>query len=440
MESVSRRKFLRHTTATAAAMIIPAHVLGGSAHTAPSDKLNLAGVGIGGVGKNYLENVNSENIIALCDVDTEFARPVFEIYPDARQFIDFREMLDEMPEIDGVVIGTPDHTHAVVALEAIRRNTHVYCAKPLTRTVHESRILTRAAADSPVATQMSIQTNAAEDHRVLTEWIRDGAIGDVREVHIWSNRPIWPQGIETPTAIPSCPPTLDWSLWIGPAPYRHYHPAYHPFNFRGWYDFGAGALGDMGCHQFDPVVKALKLKFPESIYASSTQLFEDTYPQASIIYYNFPARQDMPSVKVIWYDGGLKPERPEVLEAERQFGDWNGGIFFIGDSGTILCSAVGRHPRIIPEHKMQAYTRPPKTLPRSIGHYEEWIAACKGGDPAGADFSYGGPLTELVLLGNVAVRRQKRLYWDTAAARFKDDEEANKLLQEPCHNGWSLEY
>ncbi|MDZ7724689.1 MAG: Gfo/Idh/MocA family oxidoreductase [candidate division KSB1 bacterium] len=437
MGVLSRRSFIKGSAA--AAMIVPASVLGGAKHTAPSEKLYLAGVGIGGVGKNYIKNVSSETIVALCDVDSEFAKPVFEAYPDARRFADFREMLDSMPEIDGVVIGTPDHTHAVVAMESIRLNKHVYCAKPLTRTVHESRLLTRAASESGVATQMSIQTNASEDHRILAEWIQDGAIGDVREAHLWSNRPIWPQGIERPEAIPSCPPYLDWNLWIGPAPYRHYHPDYHPFNFRGWYDFGAGALGDMGCHQFDPVIKALKLGFPESIYASSTALFEETFPKASIIYYNFPARDGMPPVELTWYDGGLKPERPEVLEAERKFGDWNGGILFIGNKGTILSSAVGRHPRIIPESKMQAYTRPPKTLSRSVGHYREWIDACKGGEPAGAQFGYGGPLTEVVLLGNIAVRRQKRLDWDADSGQFINDPEANNLLKEPYHNGWSLQ-
>jgi len=285
---------------------------------------------------------------------------------------------------------------------------------------------------------MSTQANAAEDHRILAEWIWDGAIGDIREVHIWSNRPIWPQGVEAPVTVPSCPPTLDWGLWIGPAPYRPYHPAYHPFKFRGWYDFGTGALGDMGCHQFDPVFKALKLGQPNSVYASSTELYEHSYPKASIVYYDFPARENMPPAQITWYDGGLKPERPEALEASRQFGDWSGGILFVGESGSIITSAVGRHPRIIPESKMQAYNRPPETLPRSEGHYKEWITACKGGEPAGANFDYGGPLTEVVLLGNAAVRAQKRLYWDAKTLTFTNNEEANELLQEPYHNGWSL--
>ncbi|MDZ7317157.1 MAG: Gfo/Idh/MocA family oxidoreductase [candidate division KSB1 bacterium] len=435
---MKRREFLKTTAALSAATIVPRHVLGGSGYRAPSDKLNLAGVGVGGVGKSYLENLESENIVALCDVDWEYAKPVFEKYPQARRFKDFREMLEAMPEIDGVVIGTPDHTHAVIAMEALRRKKHVYCAKPLTRTIAEARALTAAAKAAGVATQMSIQMNAIEEHRLLAEWIAAGVIGDVREVHIWSNRPIWPQGIPRPQEIPSVPPALDWGLWIGPAPFRPYHPAYHPFNFRGWYDFGTGALGDMGCHQFDPVVKALKLEQPTSIYACSTELFEETYPKASVIYYDFPARYGMPPVKVVWYDGGLKPERPLELEDEREFGEWNGGILWIGDKGKILSHATGQSPRLLPESRMKSFKKPPKTLPRSIGHYEEWIVACKGGAPAGADFAYGGPLTELVLLGNIALRIQKRLYWDGQAKRFTNSDEANKLIEEPYHNGWSL--
>lgn len=434
---MKRRDFVKTAAVASAAMIVPRHVLG-RGMVAPSEKLNLAGIGVGGVGKSYLQNLESEAIIALCDVDLEFAKPVFEKYPQARRFQDFREMLDAMPEIDGVVIGTPDHTHTVIALEALRRQKHIYCAKPMTRTIAESRIVTDLAKKTGVATQMSIQMNALEDHRLLAEWIADGAIGDVHEVHIWSNRPIWPQGIERPQEIPSTPPNFDWDLWIGPAPFRPYHPAYHPFKFRGWHDFGTGALGDMGCHQFDPAVKALKLGQPTSIFASSTALFEETYPLASIIHYDFPSRENRTAVKVTWYDGGLKPERPMELEPGREFGEWNGGILWIGDKGKILSDATGQSPRLLPESRMKAFKRPPKVLPRSIGHYEEWIAACKGGAAAGADFSYGGPLTELVLLGNIAVRLKKRLYWDGPAQKFINDDDANKYLAESYHNGWSL--
>jgi len=436
---MKRRDFIEKTAAVATTfMIVPRHVLGGKGYTAPSEKLNIGGVGVGGVGKSYLENVASENIIALCDVDDEFAEKTYKIYPPARRYRDYREMLAKETELDAVVIGTPDHTHAIIAMDAMRQGKHIYCAKPLTRTIYESRLLTETARKTKVATQMSIQANAAEDHRLLCEWIADGAIGDVREVHVWSNRPIWPQGLDRPKEIPSVPRSLDWGLWIGPAPYRPYHPAYHPFKFRGWWDFGTGALGDMGCHQFDPIVKALKLGQPTSVHASSTQVYEDTFPAAAIVYYEFPPREGMPAVQVTWYDGGLKPRRPQELEEGRQFGDWNGGILFIGEKGTILSTAVGHGPRIIPETRMKAYKRPHETLPRSIGHYEEWIAACKGGAPAAANFDYGGPLTEMVLLGNIALRADKKLAWDFANMKITNDETANKYINEPYFNGWQI--
>jgi predicted dehydrogenase len=435
---MDRRTFLKGTAAASAFTIVPRHVLGGPGYAAPSEKLNVAGVGVGGVGKSYIKELASENIIALCDTDLPFSKPVFETYPDAKVYQDFREMLDvEGKEIDGVVIGTPDHTHAIVANAALNMKKHVYCAKPLTKTIEESRYLTKLAKKMGVATQMSTQSDAAEGHRLAQEWIWDGAIGEVHEVHVWSNRPIWPQGIDRPQESPDLPKGLDWDLWIGPAEMRPYHPAYHPFKFRGWYDFGTGALGDMGCHQFNPIIKVLRLGQPTSIYASSTKVYDETYPKASIIYYDFPARDGMPPVKVTWYDGDLKPERPKELEPGRDFGDWNGGILFVGSKGKILSDAVCTQPRIIPEEKMKKYTRPPKTLERSIGHYQEWIRACKGGERAGVDFEYGGPLTELVLLGNQAVRLNKRLDWDGEKGLYKDDE-ANKFISQPYYNGWEL--
>ncbi len=437
MPRLNRRNFIKLTAAASAFTIVPRRVLGGAGYIASSDRLNIAGVGIGGMGKEYLQNMPDENIIALCDVDLDFADKVFKKYPDAKVFQDYREMLDAMPEIDAVVIGTPDHTHAMIALDAMKRKKHVYCAKPLTRTIAEARKLTIAAKKYGIATQMSTQFDDCEGRRLLQEWVQDGAIGDVFKVEIWSNRPIWPQAIERPQEIPSVPPTLDWVNFIGPAPFRPYHPAYHPFNFRGWYDFGAGALGDMGCHQFNPVVKALRLAHPTHVQASSTKLYEETYPAASIVHYDFPSRDSMPPLRLTWYDGELKPARPNELEDGREFGDNNGGILLIGTKGKILSDCFATSPRIIPESKMKAYSRPPKTLPRSIGHYKEWIAACKGGSPAGVDFKYGGPLTEMVLLGNLAVRTGKKLTWD-AEKMLTNNEEANKLVDEPYHNGWKL--
>jgi len=433
----SRRQFIAAGASALAFTLVPRHVLGGRRRESPpSDKLIIAGIGVGGVGRNYIANVSSENIAFLCDVDDRKAARTYKEYPKAKVYRDFRKMLDKEKSIDAVVIGTPDHLHATVAAKALRMGKHVYCAKPLTRTVYESRLLRRLAEKAGTATQMSVQSDASEDQRLVREWIADGAIGPVREVHVWSNRPIWPQGLERPKDRPPVPEGLDWDLWLGPAPYRPYHPAYVPFKWRGWYDFGTGALGDMGCHSLAHVFKALDLSAPRSIYASSTKLFSETFPWASIVHYEFEARGDMPPVKLTWYDGGLKPPRPAGLEDNRKLG--SSGLIFTGDKGSMLCSFHAGSPRLIPETRMQQYQRPAKTLPRSIGHYAEWIEACKGGKPAGCNFEFGGPLTETVLLGNIALRTGERLDWDAKSMLFANSDKANRLLQEPYRQGWTL--
>jgi predicted dehydrogenase len=369
-------------------------------------------------------------------VDHDFAAKTFKEYPKAKVYKDYRRMLDQETGIDAVVIGTPDHTHAVIAMAAIQRGKHIYCAKPLTRTIYESRRLTKAAREAGVATQMSTQGQAEDGPRRLREMIWDGAIGPVREVHIWSDRPIWPQGLDRPEETPSVPSTLDWDLWLGPAPKRPYHPAYHPFKFRGWHDFGTGALGDMGCHGFDPIFRALKLGAPTSVHASSSKTFDETYPQASVIHYTFAARNMLPPVKLTWYDGGLKPQRPAELESGRELG--GDGLLFIGDKGTILSGFTGQNPQLIPETKMAMYEPPAPSIPSSIGHYMEWVEACKGGDPAPCNFNWGGPLTEIVLLGNIALRTGLALEWDGEQGKFTNYDEANAYLQEPYRDGWSL--
>ena len=444
----SRRTFLKNTAVAAATFsIVPASVLGGKYHTAPSDKLNIAGIGVGGMGKNYLLGAGKENIIANADVDIRMYQGIFtnenfrrnageafmKKMESAKYYQDYREMLDK-EDIDAVMIGTPDHTHALQTVDAIRRGKHVYCAKPLTKTIAESRFIRELTRNSKVATQMSTQSDSLEEFRIIREWIWDGAIRDVTEVDIWTDRPIWPQGIERPTDTPPVTDTLDWDLFIGPAPYQPYHPAYHPFRFRGWYDFGTGALGDMGCHFFNPVFKALKLGQPDSIYASSTPLFKATYPNASIVHYSFPARDGFPDLKLNWYDGGLKPERPKELESNREIHPT--GILFRGTKGAIMCNSTGNDPRLLPESRHRSYKRPPKTEKRSTGHYEEWVEACKGGEPAGVEFEYGSLLTEIVLLGNIAIRTGKKIDWD--GNRFTNNEEANNYLSEPYQNGWEL--
>jgi predicted dehydrogenase len=447
-KKISRREVLASAAAVGAFTIVPRHVLGGVGQTPPSEKLNIACVGAGGMGENNIENCSGENIVALCDVDFKRARETFEKYPKVRRFKDFRVMLDKMEkEIAAVIVATPDHTHAVIAMAAMKMGKHVYVQKPLTRTVYESRMLTEAARKYKVATQMGNQGHSREDCRLTKEWIADGAIGPVREVHCWTNRPVWPQGLSRPKETPAVPDSLDWDLWLGPAPYRPYHPCYLPFNWRAWMDFGCGALGDMACHIMDSAFWALDLKYPTSVEASCSEIvvkkrkrlkYDETYPPSSIVHYTFPPRGDMPEVKLHWYDGGLLPERPKELEPGRKMP--SNGTIFVGDKGKMMCTTYGGSPRIIPESKMQAYKRPAKTLKRIKGNHEQnWIDACKGGEAACSNFDYSGPFNETVVMGNFAIRTPgERLEWDGENMRITNNEEANRFVKEPYRQGWTL--
>ena len=439
---ISRRQFIGSAAmATATFNIVPRHVLGGVNYVAPSDKLNIAGIGVGGQGSVDLNAVSSENIIALCDVDDARARGTYEKYPQAKRYRDFRVMLDKQPDIDAVVVATPDHMHAVITMAAIRAGKHVYCEKPLTHTVYEARMITKAAREAGVATQMGNQGRSGNSIRLVKEWVEDGAIGNVTEVHCWTDRPKgwWPQGsIKRPTQSLPVPSTLNWDLWLGVASYRPYHPDYLPFKWRGWWNFGCGALGDLGCHILDVPFWALELTSPTSIQAHSTPFNNETAPEAETIEYEFPARSGKPPVKLTWYDGGRMPTRPVELEEGRKMGDNNGGVLLIGDKGTIMTGCFGDGARIIPETKMRAYKKPPKTLTRSKGHYKDWILACKGGDPASSNFDYAGPLTETTLLGNVAVRAGGKLLWDSKQMKFTNNEDANKYVHFEYRKGWSL--
>lgn len=446
-QNLSRRSFIS-TSATAVAgfTIIPANAISGLGHTSPTEKLNIAAVGIAGMGRNNIANVaKTENIVALCDVDWgEASSKIFKSYPNAKQYKDFRVMLDTQKDIDAVIIATSDHTHAVISMEAMRRGKHVFTQKPLTHTVYESRALAKAAKDYKVATQMGNQGQAGDGPRRLREMIWDGVIGPIREVHIWTDRPnnglfrtYWPQGVSRPGDTPPTPETLDWDLFIGPAPVRPYHPAYHPFKWRGWWDFGVGALGDIGCHSFDPVFRALKLKYPMSVEAVSTIVNDETYPLASMIRYQFPARENMPPVTLTWYDGGMRPFNLKELTGEAKMG--TGGTLFIGDKGKIL------DDRILPDSLRSSYTAPKPSIPSSPGHEEEWIRACKGGEAAGSDFEWAGPLTETVLLGNIALRKALKekltgqiLQFDPVGFKFPNMPEADQYLHREYRKGWSL--
>lgn len=445
---VSRRSFLFRSSAVAAALtVVPRHVLGANGNPTPNSKLNLAFVGAGGRATEDLEELKSENVVAFCDVDWARAAGTFARFPKAAKYRDFRVMLEKQKDIDAVVVAIPDHVHAVASMGAIKLGKHVYCEKPLTRTVSEARAVAKAARAAKVATQMGNQGMAFEGNRLINEWLSDGAIGAVREVHVWSDRPThrgkmplwWAQGIERPKETPAAPPTLDWDLWLGPAPWRPYHPAYVPFSWRGWWDFGSGGLGDMGIHNLAPVFSALKLGAPEKVHASSTPVFKETVPLAATVHYQFPARGDLPPVKLHWYDGGLLPERPDELDEGREL-DPEDGIIFVGDKGKMLVTGWGgERPRLLPESRNKEYKRPPKTLPRSIGHHKEWIEACKTGSPTRSSFDFAGPLTEAVLLGSVCVRLGgEELVWDSDNLKVKNVPEANELLHYKYQPGWEI--
>jgi len=445
--TISRRGFIgTSATALAGLTIVPRHTVSGLGHIPPSDKLNIAGVGIGGMGRNNLINVaKTENIVALCDVDWRGQTlKVFETYPGAKQYKDYRIMLDSQKEIDAVIIATSDHTHAVISMEAMRRGKHVFTQKPLTHTVYEARALAKAAKEYKVATQMGNQGQAGDGPRRLREMIWDGVIGPVREVHVWTDRPnnglfktYWPQGVNRPGETPPTPENLDWDLFVGPAPMRPYHPDYHPFKWRGWWDFGTGALGDIGCHSLDPIFRALKLKYPTTVQAVSTLVNNETYPLGSVVKYEFPAREGMTPVNLTWYDGGLRPLLFPELEEGMQMG--TGGTFFVGDKGKIL------NDKILPASLRESYKAPEPYIPSSPGHEEEWILACKGGAPAGSDFNWAGPLTETVLLGNIALRMELKeklssriLKWDPDKFSFTNLPEADRFLHCEYRQGWSL--
>ena len=438
----SRRNLLRSTAAAAAFTIVPRCVLGGTGNTPPSEKLNIAGIGVGGRGASDLQQLESQNIIALCDVDQSRASGTFKRYPRAKQYRDFRRMLDKQKDIDAVVVATPDHVHAIASITAIKMGKHVYCEKPLTHTIYEARKVAQAAREHKVATQMGIQGHSGEGIRLLCEWIWDGVIGQVREVHSWTDRPKgwWPQGVGRPKDTPPVPDSLDWDLWLGPAPQRPYNPAYLPFKWRGWWDFGTGPLGDMGIHNSSPIFWALKLGYPQSIELISQQgCNKETGPTKSIVRYEFGARGDMPPVTLMWYDGGNEPPRPAELEEGRRMGDNDGGSLFVGDKGKILAPGwCAASPRIIPEARMKEYKQPAKSIPRSPGHHAEWIEACKTGKPTTANFDFAGRLTETMLAGNMAVRTGGKLLWDGRNMTCTNIPEANQYVHCRYRKGWAL--
>ncbi len=479
---MSRRQFLGTAGAAAAFTIVPRRVLGGPGYIPPSDKINLAVIGVGGQGTydmtKFME-LPEVQVIAVADPAREMDYTKFYFggmkgrepakqlvndtyakatgngsYKGCNAYVDFYEMLEKETDINAVCVSTTDSLHAFGAMAAIKKKKHVYCQKPLTHDVWEARQLTLAAREHKVMTQMGNQGRAGEGNRLMVEWIEDGAIGEITEVHSWTDRPAgyWPQAVSRPDYVPaSTPDTIDWDRWIGPAPMRPYHPIYLPFNWRGWWDYGTGALGDMGCHILDTPVWALKLGHPIAVQASSSPFTPDSGPIASVVTFEFPARGKMPPVKLMWYEGGLTPPRPMELEAGRRVGDGSGTLF-IGTKGAILCNTYAEQPRLVPETKMKAYKQPPKRLKRVpnglAGIYADFINAIKTGEPACSNFDVSGPLSEIVLMGNLAVRanaafqdkglRGQRLLWDGEKMEVTNIPEANQYVKREYRQGWSL--
>ena len=504
---LSRREFLAQSaTAAAGFSIVPRHVLGGSGYVPPSDKVNIAFIGVGAQGLrvmfHFLREADVQGV-AVCDVnkgsagypqwsDHEFCNSVRKLlgvesgwewlspnqpiqlthslqvtsgvagrepaqkivegyygaqkrsgqYKGCSAYNDFRELLEKEKDVDAVVVCTTDHLHAAISAAAMKKRKHVFCQKPLTHTIYESRRIAEIARETGVATQIAVANQASEDTRLLCEWIWDGAIGPVREVINWSSRPFWAQAVERPKEVEPVPEGLDWDLWLGPAPERSFNHAYLPFVWRGWTDFGCGSLGDMGCYSYDTIFRVMRLETPVSVEASSTDRYDETYPQAEIIRYDFDARGDMPPLRFTWYDGGLKPARPPELEENRPFRgepDEDEGLLLIGDRGKILCGFNGKNPRLIPQSKMDDYKQPPKTLARSPGNEREWLDACKGGKTKpGGNFEFEDLVTETLLLGNVAVLTGQKLTWDHANLRANNSDFAQKYIHPERRKGWEL--
>jgi len=443
----TRRDFIKKTTAVGAGItILPSSAISGLGHKAPSDKLNIAGVGVGGKGHPNLKAMATENIVGLCDVDWKYSEDCFNDFPGARRYWDWRKMFDELGDsLDAVMVATADHTHAIVAATALELGKHVYCQKPLTHSVYESRLLTRLAAKHRAATQMGNQGNSSDGVRKLCEWLWNNEIGEVREAHAWTNRPVWPQGLERPEKRMRVPRSLDWDLFIGPAPMRPYHEIYTPWNWRGWWDFGTGAFGDMACHVLDPIYQSLKLGYPDKVRGSSTLINTESAPHAETVEFLFPARSkyknlELPEVKVHWYDGGLLPNMTDLLpEGEDLMADGLGGCLFVGSKDSLLCGCGGYNPRLLSGRVPQVspYLRRipggDKFYPDGP-HEQDWIRACKESpgnrlEPT-SNFAYSGPFTEMVCLGVLAIRLQalnKALEWDGENMRFTNISENEEL-------------
>lgn len=437
---MNRRQFLKTSAvATLGFHIVPRHVLG-QGQTPPSAKLNIAGIGVGGQGGGVLKEMESENIVALCDVDWKKAAGTFKRYEKAERYKDYRILLEKQKNIDAVMIATPDHMHAPITLAALRAGKHVYVEKPMAHSIEEARIMTKVARQTGLVTQMGNNGHAGEGLRQTREWILAGAIGTVKEIHAWTDRPAkwWPQPAQRPAPAKEIPADLDWDLWLGAAPPRSYGSGYHPFAWRGWFDFGTGALGDMAVHNMDPAFYALDLEAPIAAEAQTSPLGEESYPAWQIITYEFAAKGKRPAVKLTWYDGAKMPPTPP--DCEGQFNLPDNGIVFIGEKGTMVGGGWSGPPRLFPAARRKEFELPAKSIPRSPGHRVEWIQACKARKPedAKAGFDYSGPYTEALLVGNLAVRLQKRVEWDSASLKATNAPKADALVRKTYRKGFEI--
>jgi len=475
-KNTSRRSFIKKTAITAAGIsIIPRSVLG-RGYIAPSDKLNIAVIGGGGKGHSDAINAwnnGTSNIAAICDIDWNSSKRLIEKFPDAKKFKDFRKLFDTMKDIDAVTVSTPDHTHAVIAHTAMQLGKHVYVQKPLTHNIHEARVLTEATEKHKIVTQMGNQGASGQGVKTMIKWFDEGLIGTVNEVHVWTNRPVWPQGYPAPTKKPPLPEGIDWDSWIGPAEYVDYHPLYHPFAWRGWWNFGTGALGDMACHLMDPPYRVLGLGYPTEVESSvgavytknwNPDYYPESCPPSSRTQLKFEASKKNPSeVKLTWTDGGLRPFHPDLIPANHPLGDKNStnGVIMIGSKGIMTCGVYGANPKIyLNSGELITSENEPKGIDMpEHGHQAFWVDACKAGfgskehKELTSSFDYAGPLTESILMGNLAIRSyglkeknggkttypgRKKLLWDGANMKITNFDAANQFVKREYREGWSL--
>ena len=427
---MNRRTFLK-TSAAAGFGVWVSSRANAQESKSPAEKLHIAVIGVQGRGKDNLKGVMKENIVALCDIDEKNLAGIVKEFKDldpAQRYADWRKML-EQKDIDAVVVATPDHVHAHATIAAMQLGKHVYCEKPLTHSVWECRKVMEIAKRQKVATQMGTQIHAEENYRRVVELLQAGAIGTVRRIHVWVGGSFAPG--DRPTETPPVPPNINWDLWIGPAPMRPYHPKYMPFAWRGWWDFGGGKLSDMACHHMDLSHWAYNLRYPHTIESEGPPVHPESCPKWQIVHFHYAAEGDRPPIQLTWYHGDKKP--PEF--AEKNLPKWDDGSLFVGDKGMLLANYGGH--KLWPEEDFKDYQRPPRTIPKSIGHHNEWIKACKDGSPTTCNFQYSGALAETVLLGNVAYRSWKKISWNPQTGTTGDTE-ADQFLKREYRKGWEL--